>query len=181
MPILQAEHIQGLIPLIYAFEGQEGKSREKNVLEGEGENELFIDLISDGKDNGYPKQFHDLHFLTEEQVDVHKINRGKNFPMYCYLWVIDNESIKILWEMTSNIKRKNSNPQKPFVCHTNITGINGQAYIGGEMYFCKNGNIYVNFSSGRFGIQASEAKKDMAIKYMIDCGYKNIVRVEFEL
>lgn len=181
MPELQQTHIQGLAPLIFAFEGQEGKSRELNVLEGEGDTQLYADLITDGKDNGFPKQFHEMHYISEDEVQFHKIDKGNSYALKCYLWVIDQKSIKILWEMTTNLKRKNSNQKKPIVCHTNITGKDGQAYIGGEMYFCKNGSIYVNFCSGRFGIVASETKKNMAIKYMEDCGFKNIIRVNYDL
>jgi hypothetical protein len=181
MPVLQPHHIARLAPLMYAFDGQEGKSRETHVLEGEKENDLFIDLIFDGRDDGLPKQFHDGLYLTNEEIENWQIKKGNSFPLKCFLWVIDTVSIKILWEMTSNIKRKLMRPDKPFVCHTNITGIDGQAYIGGEMYFCQNGTIFVNFTSGRFGIVASEEKKSMAIEYFNDCKYKNIQRIDFIL
>lgn len=82
--------------------------------------------------------------------------------------------------MTPNILRKKSREDKPYVCHTNITG-DGLAYIGGEMYFCKNSNIYINFNSDRFGVVATEEKKVMAIKYIEDCNYKNIIRTDNNL
>ncbi|NQX56865.1 hypothetical protein HQN86_24825 [Pedobacter panaciterrae] len=181
MPALQPNHIEGLSPLIFAFEGQKNKDRNIDVLEGEKENDLFFDFISDGRNNGYPKQFHNHLLVSDEELETKKIKNGNSYPLKCFLWVIDQESIKIIWEMTTNIKRKSLVPKKPYVCHTNITGIEGKAYIGGELYFCENGEIYVNFNSGRFGIVASEEKKRMAIQYIKDCEFKNVVRVDFQL
>lgn len=181
MPILQQEHITGLSPLIYAFEGHPKKTKETHLFDGEKSNEEFLPLIYDGKDNDFPKQFHQGLLVTEAELNQHKIDKGNSFRLKCFLWVIDNNSIKIIWEMTSNVKRGEYVFGKPFVCHTNITGENGQAYIGGEMYFCENGNIYVNFSSDRFGVVATEEKKLMALKYMADCKYKNIIRTDNNL
>lgn len=181
MPNLEQEHINKLSPLIYAFEGHQNKKKETHLFEGEKSNEEFLTFIYDGKDNQFPKQFHDGLFVTDEELETHKIDRGNSYRLKCFLWVIDNSSIKIIWEMTSNVKRGEYVFGKPFVCHTNITGESGQAYIGGEMYFCKNGSIYVNFNSDRFGIVANEDKKLMAIKYMGDCRYKNIIRTDNNL
>jgi hypothetical protein len=181
MPVLQQEHINQLSPLIYAFEGHPRKTRETHLLNGEKHNEEFLQFIYDGKDNQHPKQFHQGLLVTDAEVQQYKIDKGNSFRLKCFLWVIDANSIKILWEMTSNVKRGEYVIGKPFVCHTNITGENGQAYIGGEMYFCANGNIYVNFSSDRFGVVATEQKRQMAIKYMQDCNYKNIIRTDNNL
>lgn len=180
MPELLEEHTKGLQPLIGAFEGHPSKTRETHLLEGERHNDEFIAVIYDGKDNNYPSQFHQHLFVTDQEIVEHKIDKGNPFPLKCFLWIIDVKSIKLLWEMTPNISRKKSRPEKPFVCHTNITG-DGLAYIGGEMYFCKNGNIYVNFNSDRYGVVATEEKKLTAIKYMEDCNYKNIIRTDINI
>jgi|GEM_PF-3117684 len=181
MPVLQQEHINSLSPLIYPFEGHPSKTKEAHLFDGEKENDIFLSLVYDGKDNKYPKQFHNGLFVTDAELNGHNIDKGNSFRLKCFLWVIDKDSIKIIWEMTSNVKRGEYVFGKPFVCHTNITGENGQAYIGGEMYFCVNGNIYVNFRSDRFGVVASQEKKLMAIKYMEDCDYKNIINTENNL
>jgi hypothetical protein len=89
-------------------------------------------------------------------------------------------SLKIIWEKTPNTLRGAARPDRPYVCHTNITG-SQKAYIGGEMYFCQDGNIYVNFSSDRYGVAATETNKQMAIQYMEECGYQNIIRVDNNL
>lgn len=180
MPELTGTHINGLLPLISAFEGHPTKTRETHLLEGEKHNDEFLQLIYDGKDNKYPTQFHQHLFVTEEEIQHHKIDKGNPYPLKCFLWIIDNKTIKILWEMTTNISRTKSRPEKPYVCHTNITG-DGKAYIGGEMYFCKNGDIYVNFSSDRYGVVATEEKKNMAIQYIEDCEYKQIKRTDNNL
>jgi hypothetical protein len=177
MPLLTQEHIQALHPLIDAFEGHPSKTQESHLLEGERHNNEYLDLIHDGRDNGRPTQFHNHLLVTEKELTERKIDKGNPYPLKCFLWVIDSTSLRILWEMTPNILRKESRPDKPYVCHTNITG-NSKAYIGGEMYFCENGNIYVNFLSDRYGVVATEEKKRMAIKYMEDCKYKNVIRTD---
>lgn len=180
MPEISEIHAKGLQPLIEAFEGHPKKTKETHLLEGEKHNDEFIDFIYNGKDNKLPNQFHNYLYVTSQEVQQYKIDKGNPYPLKCFLWVIDIKSIKILWEMTSNISRKKSRPEKPYVCHTNITG-EGKAYIGGEMYFCENENIYVNFNSDRFGVVASEENKQMAIQYMTDCGYKNLIRTDNNL
>lgn len=178
MPVLQEEHINGLSPIIFAFEGHPTKTRETHLFEGEKHNQEFLSLIYDGRDNNLPKQFHEGLRVSAAELAQYKINKGNSYRLKCFLWVIDNSSIKILWEMTSNVKRGEHVFGKPFVCHTNITGEKGQAYIGGEMYFCEDGKIYINFRSDRFGTVATKEKKQMAIKYMNDCKFNNIINTE---
>jgi hypothetical protein len=175
MPILQQIHIEGLAPLIKAFQGHPKKTRETHLFDGEKEKDEFSGFVYDGRDNQYPAQFHQGLFVSDAEVAEYKIDKGNSFRLKCFLWIIDDVSIKMIWEMTSNIKRKSYVPDKPFVCHTNITGEDGTAYIGGEMYFCKNGAIYVNFSSDRFVVVYKERQKAMAICYMEECNYKNII------
>lgn len=61
-----------------------------------------------------------------------------------YLWVIDSEGLRIIYEMTPN-----SLAPRGFVCHTNITG-HRKALQGGELWFGTDGVVYVNNLSGRF-------------------------------
>jgi hypothetical protein len=175
MPLLTKSHIIGLEPLIDAFEGNPKKTQETHLLQGEAHNDSFIDLIHNGFNNHLPKQFNKHLYVTEDEIQKYKLLKGNPYPLKCFLWVIDSESIKILWEMTSNILRKEAIPEKPYVCHTNITG-NTKAYIGGEMYFCENGDIIVNFNSDRYGVRSTEEQRQMAIKYMNDCKYLNTKR-----
>ncbi|HEY5325918.1 MAG TPA: hypothetical protein VIJ27_02875 [Mucilaginibacter sp.] len=180
MPELTKIHTRGLLPIIHAFDGHPSKTRDKNLLDGEKHNDEFLQLIHNGKDNGFPPQFHKHLLVSDAEVQQRKIDKGNPYPLKCFLWIIDVISVKILWEMTPNLSRKKSIPEKPYVCHTNITG-DGEAYIGGEMYFCENGITYINFNSDRYGVVASEQKKLMAIKYMEDCDYKNITRTDNNL
>jgi hypothetical protein len=167
MAVLSKEHIAVLGPLIDPFGRSPHKTIENDLREGEGHNDEFLDFIHDGRDNKRPKQYVEL---TATELDI--LLKGNPLREKCFLWVIDHESIKILHENTRNTLR--SSIGKPYVCHTNITGC-CKAYIGGEMYFCENGNIYVNFKSDRYGRPETDDKKRMAIKYMSDAGYKNII------
>lgn len=174
MPILSQQHITILSPLIDPFERSPDKNVEKDLLEGEKHNDEFLSVIHDGRDNNRPIQYVEI---TIEELNMHKILKGGSYADRCFLWVIDSTSIKIIYEKTRNILRSSVRPEKPYVCHTNITGCS-KAYIGGEMYFCEDGNIYVNFKSDRYGRPETEEKKQMAIQYMIDVGYQNIIRTE---
>lgn len=179
MPVINNEYSIGLKPLIDPFEGHPRKTRNDHLLEGEKHNDEFMQFIHDGRDNSFPNQFSKHLLVTKEEISLHKIDLGNSYPLKCFLWVIDSVSLKIIWEMTPNLRRKPSRPDKPYVCHTNITG-SGKAYIGGEMYFCVNESIIVNFASDRYGYVSSEENKQMAIRYMKDCNYKNIIRADFE-
>ncbi|MBK6989647.1 MAG: hypothetical protein IPH33_16265 [Bacteroidetes bacterium] len=172
MPKLNERHISVLAPLIDPFERSPTKSIERDLHEGEKENIEFLSLIHDGIDNNDPFQYKEI---TLEELETHKILEGNSYRPKCFLWIIDNVSIKIIWEGTTNYLRSSIN--KPFVCHTNITGC-AKAYIGGEMYFCEDGNIYVNFKSDRYGRPETEDKRKMAVEYMEYAGYKNIRRTK---
>jgi len=173
MPILSEKYIKGLAPLIGPYEGHPKKTIENDLLEGEGHNDEFLELIHNGQDNQHPQAFVQV---TLTEVSLYQLDKGGSFAAKAFLWVIDSVSVKILWELTPNARRGPSRPDKPYVCHTNITG-SGKAYIGGEMYFCEDGRIFLNFSSDRYGRVATNTKKQAAIQYIRDCGYE-VINVE---
>lgn len=172
MPKLTEEHISVLQPLILPFTRSESKSMDKDIHEGEGHNQEFMSYIHDGINNHTPPQYCEITIAELTEYDILK---GGSYRPKCFLWVIDEISIKILWEDTPNFLRSSIN--KPYVCHTNITGCS-EAYIGGEMYFCEDGNIYVNFKSDRYGRPETDEKKQMAIRYIKDVGYQNVKLIE---
>lgn len=170
MPALSTNHIQVLGPLIQPFERSPNKTID-DLKPGESHNNEFLSLIHDGINNHNPEPFYEI---TRQELQQYRIMDGGSYPDKCYLWVIDKVSIKMIWEKTMNVRRGEARPDKMYVCHTNITGCD-PAYIGGELYFCEDGNIYVNFKSDRYGRPETEEKKQMAIQYMEDVGYKNLV------
>ncbi|MBS1732010.1 MAG: hypothetical protein JST02_01820 [Bacteroidetes bacterium] len=172
MPALNNTHIAILQPLINPFDRSPDKTIENDLKEGEGHNDEFLQFIHDGIENNPPIQFTQI---TIAELNEYGILRGGSHRPKCFLFVIDSVSIKIIWEGTRNTLR--SSIGKPFVCHTNITACS-QAYIGGEMYFCEDGNIYVNFKSDRYGRPETEEKKQMAIQYIRDVGYQNVILIE---
>lgn len=174
MPALSSDHIQVLGPLIQPFERSLNKTID-DLKPGEGHNSEFLNKIHDGINNHKPEPYHEI---TLEELKFYRIMDGGSYPEKCYLWVIDAVSIKMIWEKTMNVRRGEAIPEKMYVCHTNITGCN-PAYLGGELYFCQDGNIYVNFKSDRYGRPETEEKKRMAIQYMEYVGYKNLVLTNF--
>ena len=174
MPALSNHHIAVLGPLITPFERSPDKSMD-DLKPGEGHNNEFLNQIHDGIDNHNPEPYFEV---TIEEFTQYRIMDGGSFPDKCYLWVIDNVSIKMIWEKTRNERRGETLPKKKYVCHTNITACE-PAFIGGELYFCEDGNIYVNFKSDRYGRPETDEKKQMAIQYMNDVGYTNLVMTDF--
>lgn len=174
MPIVSENHKNVLGPLIEPFERSPKKTIEDDIRKGEGHNDEFLDKIHDGRNNSFPEP---LHIITVEELKKYRIEVGGKFVEKCYLWVIDETSIKIIYELTRNVRREEELPEKGYVCHTNITGCK-PAYIGGEIFFCEDGKAYVNFASDRYGRPETEEKKLMAIQYMRDCGY-DAVMTEF--
>lgn len=171
MPAITEKHKKILGPLISPFYRSPEKTLETHLRKGEGSNDEFQDYIHDGIDNGYPNPFLQI---TIEERDENRILEGGKFLEKCYLWVIDEVSIKIILELTPNTERGEEQPTKAYVCHTNITGCK-DAFIGGELYFCEDGTIYINFSSDRYGRPESEEKKKMVITAMEHMKYNNII------
>lgn len=171
MPALTDHHAKVLGPLISPFERSPMKNLQKDLKTGESHNDEFIYAIHDGIDNHNPTT--PYVELTIEERDTYGILDGKKYFPKCYLWIIDKISLKIMYENTPNALRGGEIPEKPFVCHTNITACE-KAYIGGEMYFCEDGNIYINFASDRYGRPETNEKKLMAKEVMEFHGYENV-------
>lgn len=174
MPALTEEHIKILGPLIDPFERSPDKPPfDIEVLKerGEAHNDEFTYAIHNGIENGLPTT--PYLELTIEERDKYRILEGRKFKEKCYLWVIDSVSIKIVLENTPNVLRGAAIPKKPFVCHTNITGCQ-KALTGGELYFCEDGKIYINFASDRYGYRGADERKKRVIEVMEHMEYKNI-------
>ena len=90
-----------------------GKTIEKDMMEGEGHNEEFLDLIHDGIENKRPEN--DYVELSSEEVEI--IKTSGRLQEKSFLWVLDEVSIKILRETTPNVLRTHNK----IICHTNIT------------------------------------------------------------
>lgn len=82
-----------------------------------------------------------------------------------YLWVIQEDGIRIIKEITPNLRRS----PKKYVCHTNLTGAQ-KALQGGELYFCEDGSIYINNKSDRYGCwkdgRDGNQQKNMVLTYL---------------
>ena len=173
MSAFTPEEIEGLGGLIAPFE-ESKKSPEDLDLSGEIEKDVCEAFIHDGRKNGKPK-----HHYVELTIDeVTKLRQDKNirFPEKAFLWVIDEESIKIVREKIANTARSH----KPeYVCHTNLTGY-GKAFAGGEMFFCEDGKIYVNWLSDRYGGERlfRGERWQTVLSHFQRVGYKDLVNME---
>ncbi|WP_375443896.1 hypothetical protein [uncultured Fibrella sp.] len=81
-----------------------------------------------------------------------------------YLWVIDQNGLRILLEATPNPIAK-----RGVVCHTNITG-GALALQGGELWFGDDDKVYINYSSGRYGALTA-VQEEAVIDYFTSLGY----------
>ena len=82
-----------------------------------------------------------------------------------YLWVIDQNGLKILLEATPNLAS-----ERGIVCHTNITG-GAPALQGGELWFGEDSKLYLNYQSGRYGA-ATDVQRQAVLDYFAAVGYE---------
>lgn len=169
MPKLTEEEKEKFAPLIPAFGRNSRKPLEEKIpKDGETDREAFEHLIHPGDENGQPLQFVSIS-VTE--VEIFR-QRGCKWAEKSFLWVIDEESIKIIREQNANRLRTH----KPeFVCHTNLTG-NGRAYIGGEIYFCEDGRKFISPFSDRYGDPTPE-QWEAAKQYFQKVGYAPLIDI----
>ena len=168
MPALSQEEKDSLNPIISPFERSK-EQKERILRDGETSRGEFEEYIHDAIDNNRPR--HNYIELTVEEVQEHIKVRGR-YKEKCFLWVIDETSIKIIREKTRNVLRTHD-PE--CVCHTNLTG-GGKAFIGGELFFGEDGYIYINYFSDRYG-NPSEIQWQTALSYFRRVGYKNVIDI----
>ncbi|MCA0446597.1 MAG: hypothetical protein LCH54_10250 [Bacteroidetes bacterium] len=169
MPKLTQQEKDRLGPLIPPFGRNTTKPVDRKIVEdGEREKIEFEHLIYSGHENGNPHQF---TTISIDEVEILRQKGGK-WGEKSFLWVIDEETIKIIKEKNTNTLRSH----KPeFVCHTNLTG-NGHAFIGGEIYFCEDGRKFINFFSDRYG-NPSKEQWEAAKSYFEKVGYTPLIDI----
>lgn len=146
------------------------KSEEKKILrDGESSNREFQDFIHDAIEDGKP----DYNYVevTDEEIELYIKPTGR-YKEKCFLWIIDEISIKILREKTRNVLRT-FDPE--CVCHTNLTG-GEKAFAGGELFFGEDGNIYINPFSDRYGNLNSQ-QWETVLSYFKRVGYDNLIDI----
>ena len=168
MPPLTKDQKKLLGKLIDPFERSKKDPELKTIRDGERERDPFTDKIYDGVDNKKPP---DCVTLSLEEVEKHIKTKGR-YKEKCFLWVLDDVSIKIIREKTLNTLRTHDSQ---YVCHTNLTGA-GRAYVGGEMFFGQDGNIYINPFSDRYGNPPSQTWQ-VALDYIRSVGYSDLIDI----
>jgi hypothetical protein len=155
MPKPTIEQLDHLGELVQPFERTNFK---RKVLDGEGTREPFMQHIYDATENSYPP---DVLLIEPNDIINGQVESAK------YLWVITPEGLTIIREQTPNPLA-----ERGIVCHTNLTN-GGTAIQGGELWFGKNGIVYLNNKSGRYG--ATTLAQRMAIlDYFRFVGYKMV-------
>lgn len=106
------------------------------------------DKIYDAENDGIPHHPKVINFVTDEiisQLENYQIKKELK-KLYCFLWVLNVEGLKILWENVDNFLDNEDREVK----HTNITEA-GLAFHGGELFFANNNKIFINNKSDRYG------------------------------
>lgn len=162
------QELQAFGELIKPFHrNRRGKTIEKDLKEVHRINsdESGIgDKIYDAVNDGLPKHPVFKKYVTDEIVTQISLREFANKKEYCFLWVLDQYGIKILWENVENLLDVDKE-----VKHTNITAA-GLAYHGGELYLTEDNRIFVNNASDRYG--DSEAQHWKAVIAYFRATYK---------
>ena len=175
MAELTQEEKNLLGPIIKPFDRSDKSADKKKPKDGEIECDDFIEFIHIVNWDGEPPQHITLNLNEIASLTRNPLAFRENRTLYrekCFLWVIDSSFLKIIREKTRNTKRTHDSE---FVCHTNLTGW-GEAYIGGELFFGDDGNIYINYFSDRYG-KPSDAQWQIAKQIFIRLGYQNLIDI----
>lgn len=138
------------------------KAKDKRVRAGESDRAFIADRIHDAISNGEPR--HAYIELNAEEIRLLRLS-GR-FKEKCFLWILDDVSIKIIREKTPNVDRTHD---RDHVCHSNLTG-DGEAYAAGELFFGQDGNVYISPFSDRYGNYDLEQWR-VAVQYFKSVGY----------
>ena len=133
------------------------------------------DKIYDATNDGMPTHPNEIIFVTNEilsQIQGYKIEKEQK-RVYCFLWVLNEEGIKILWENVKNPLDVEDGEVK----HTNITEA-GLAFHGGELFFASDKKIFVNNQSDRYG--DSEPKHWSAVISYFQKTYSGYQIIDFK-
>jgi hypothetical protein len=149
--------ILGFGQLIKPFQrNKRGKTIEKDLKPAHtiNTNESGIgDKIHNAEDDGLPEYPSEKKYVTEDiipKIIKYDIDKSKK-KSCCYLWVLNEQGIKILWEGVENLQ----DVEDYSVKHTNISG-GDTAFHGGELFVHENKKIYINNKSDRYGDSETE-------------------------
>ncbi|MEX1013857.1 MAG: hypothetical protein WDZ80_01735 [Candidatus Paceibacterota bacterium] len=168
------ENIDSRWEQIRPFERSKDKTIE-HLKDGEIEYEVCKNFVHTVVWDGDPPNIVKLDSTEIKLLKDNFLEFRDNKSLYrekCFLWVIDRNALKIVREKIRNVKRTHD---PDFVCHTNLT--NGKmAYIGGEVLFGEDDNIYINYFSDRYGGQNTPDELWEAAKNIFrDLGYTNTI------
>lgn len=168
------KHIGSKWQQISPFERSENKDAATALRDGEKEDDVCQDTIYVVTWDGDPPKLTKLSHAEIAELKNDFIRFRDNKALYrekCFLWVIEEKSLKIAREKTRNVKRTHD---PDFICHTNLTNA-GIAYIGGEALFGEDDILYINNFSDRYGGRNTPPELWAASKKVfIEHGYTNI-------
>lgn len=170
MPTLTAREKRLIGPLILPYQESSKSEEQKQPRDGESDRSAFEEFIHDAENDGKPTH----RFVELTLREIRTLIREGRFPDKCFIWIIDETSIRLIREKTRNPARQP--PKKDTVCHTNLTGW-GKARAGGELFFGRDGNVYISHLSDRYGGDRllHGQRWQTIIRYFKRVGYKNLV------
>lgn len=130
MSVLTDEQLEALGPLVQPFERID-----------------FINIILPYEATLFAVETHNVTAAgkPDKVITVTVDTARQRLAQGRYLWIIDQEGLKLILEATPNPKAN-----RGVVCHTNITG-GKPALQGGELWFGEDNRVYINYKSGRYG------------------------------
>ena len=172
MPLPTEDEIKLLGPLIPPFGRNNRTNKLKVVAEGE---DIFFDLDDGAYDATGNNDPDECVYITKEEFDLLLRDCPKYRDQFFekkYLWVIGDFGLRFIRENTRNSARAGL---KKYVCHTNLTG-GGEAYQGGEAWFCDDKKVGINFFSDRYGA-TTPLQWSAVIQHFKNVGYQNVIEL----
>lgn len=150
--MLTDSQINSLGGLVNPFE-RSNRIFNKDKIFWKGEDILFPSILINS-----PNNFPFENRISDNIAEFNSIN-SKKITDSRYLWIIDEEGFKIIFEQTPNLESA-----RKIVCHTNITA-GKKAVQGGELWITENNKLLINAWSGRYD-NVSPQKYQEAINFL---------------
>src|SRR5215210_6463261 len=102
MPTLTAREKRLLGPLILPYQESSKSEEQQQPKDGESDRSAFVEFIHNAEKNGRPTR----QYVELTLEEIRKVMKGERLPHKCFIWIIDETSIRLIREKTRNPARQ---------------------------------------------------------------------------